>query len=235
MERSRNYKNVFDPSIKFMRGRLENGNWIKNFNPEYPYYEYMYREANAWQVSFYAPHDMKGLIALYGGAVPFEAKLDSLFTVPWNPKYIARNVETMVGQYCQGNQPDHEAPFAYHFIGKPEKSQKIIDYILDSLYGIGAEGLELSGMDDAGEMSAWYVFSALGLYPFSATDPEYIVTAPLFDEIKWTMTNGKVLTIKKPGQGRALKSITVNGTTSNSLFVPHSLFIKGGEVKIITN
>ncbi|HMF73459.1 MAG TPA: glycoside hydrolase family 92 protein, partial [Flavitalea sp.] len=235
MERSHNYKNVFDPSTKFMRGRLENGEWIKNFNPQYPYYEYMYREANAWQVSFYAPHDMKGLIALYGGAAPFEAKLDSLFTVPWNPTYIARNVETMIGQYCQGNQPDHEAPFAYHFIGKPEKSQKIIDYILDSLYGIGAEGLELSGMDDAGEMSAWYVFSALGLYPFSATDPEYIVTVPVFDEVKWTMSNGKVLTIKKPGAGRALKSIIVNGTANSGLFVPHSLFIKGGEVKIITN
>ncbi|RZL17347.1 MAG: glycoside hydrolase family 92 protein, partial [Pedobacter sp.] len=173
MARSQNYKNMFDPSTRFMRGKLANGDWIKPFNPQYPYYEYMYREANAWQVSFFAPHDMPGLIKLYGGPAGFESKLDSLFTIPWNPKYIARNVETMIGQYCHGNQPDHEAPFAYYFIDKPAKSQKILDTIMNNLYGIGEDGLALSGMDDAGEMSAWFVFSSLGLYTFSATDPEY--------------------------------------------------------------
>ncbi|WP_412468843.1 GH92 family glycosyl hydrolase [Pedobacter sp. KLB.chiD] len=234
MTRSKNYKNVFDPATRFMRGRLENGDWIKPFNPQYPYYEYMYREANAWQVSFYAPHDMPGLIELYGGAEGFESKLDSLFTLPWNPKYIARNVETMIGQYCQGNQPDHEAPFAYTFIGKPEKSQKIIDKILNELYGIGEEGLALSGMDDAGEMSAWYVFSALGLYPFSATDPNYIVTAPLFDEIKWKTNTGKLLTITKPGKGRGINQIKVNGQISNGYFISHDLFKNGGKVEIST-
>lgn len=232
--RSQNYKNMFDPSTRFMRGRLENGNWIEPFNPQYPYYEYMYREANAWQVSFFAPHDMKGLIALYGGEKAFEEKLDSLFTVPWNPNYIARNVETMIGQYCHGNQPDHEAPFAYHFIGKPEKSQKIIDTILNNLYGIGDNGLALCGMDDAGEMSAWYVFSALGLYTFSATDPEYIVTVPLFDEVKWKTSSGKVLTISKPKKGRALTSIKVNGKDNPGYFVSHDLFKDGGKIEIIT-
>jgi predicted alpha-1,2-mannosidase len=148
MKRSTNYKNVFDPSTRFMRGRLPNGEWVKNFNPQYPYYEYMYREANAWQVSFFAPHDMEGLVELYGGKDRFEKKLDSFYTVPWNPTYIARNVESMIGQYCHGNQPDHEAPFAYHFVGKPEKSQKIIDTILNSLYGIGKDGLALCGMDE---------------------------------------------------------------------------------------
>jgi len=234
MSRSKNYKNVFDPATRFMRGRLENGDWIKPFNPQYPYYEYMYREANAWQVSFYAPHDMKGLIELYGGAKGFESKLDSLFTVPWNPKYIARNVETMIGQYCQGNQPDHEAPFAYTFIGKPEKSQKIIDKILNELYGIGSDGLALSGMDDAGEMSAWYVFSSLGLYPFSATDPTYIVTAPLFDEVKWKTSTGKVLTISKPGKGRGITDIKVDGKINQGYFISHDLFKNGGRVEIGT-
>jgi len=234
MARSQNYKNMFDPATRFMRGRLENGDWIKPFNPQYPYYEYMYREANAWQVSFYAPHDMKGLIELYGGAKGFESKLDSLFTLPWNPKYIARNVETMIGQYCQGNQPDHEAPFAYTFIGKPEKSQKIIDKILNELYGIGNDGLALSGMDDAGEMSAWYVFSSLGLYPFSATDPSYIVTAPLFDEVKWKTSTGKVLTITKPGKGRGITAIKVNGKTNQGYFISHDLFKNGGKVEIVT-
>ncbi|GAA0562248.1 GH92 family glycosyl hydrolase [Chitinophaga japonensis] len=234
MERSGNYKNVFDPSTRFMRGRLENGDWIKNFNPQYPYYEYMYREANAWQVSFFAPHDMNGLVALYGGKESFEAKLDSLFSVPWNPQYIARNVSSFIGQYCHGNQPDHEAPFAYYFTGKPEKSQRIIDHILDSLYGIGPEGLALCGMDDAGEMSSWYVFSASGLYPFSATDPAYLVTVPVFDEVQWHLDNGNVLTLKKPAAGRHLDAIQVDGKGHEGYFVPHELFRNGGSITIVT-
>lgn len=234
MQRSQNYRNMFDPKTRFMRGRLENGEWIKNFNPQYPYYEYMYREANAWQVSFFAPHDMKGLIELYGGNEQFEAKLDSLFTVPWNPNHIARNVSSFIGQYCHGNQPDHEAPFSYHFIGKPEKSQKIIDTILENMYGIGEHGLALSGMDDAGEMSSWYVFSALGLYPFSPADAEYIVTVPIFDEVRWKLNNDKVLVIKKPEEGRRLSSITVDGKDHKGYFVSHDLFRKGGEIKVVT-
>jgi predicted alpha-1,2-mannosidase len=232
MERSRNYRNVFDTSSHFMRGRLENGSWITPFNPQYPYYEYMYREANAWQVSFFAPHDMNGLVALYGGKANFESKLDSLFTLHWNPNYIARNVSSFIGQYCHGNQPDHEAPFAYYFIGKPEKSQKIIDHILDTLYGIGKDGLALCGMDDAGEMSAWYVFSSSGLYSFSATDPEYIVTVPVFSEVKWKMDNGKTLTVKKTGAGRGLTAIKVNGKKTSGYFVPHTLFKTGGNITV---
>src|SRR5690606_31016517 len=134
MERSGYYKNVFDKSTNFMRGRLENGEWISPFDSEYPYYEYMFREANAWNVSFFVPHDMPGLVELYGGEENFERKLDSLFTVPWNPKHIARNISSFIGQYAHGNQPGHEAPFSYHFIGKPEKSQEIIDNILENYY-----------------------------------------------------------------------------------------------------
>lgn len=234
MARSKNYRNMFDPGTRFMRGRLPNGEWIKNFNPQYPYYEYMYREANAWQVSFFAPHDPKGLIELYGGEKGFESKLDSLFTVPWNPQHIARNVETMIGQYCHGNQPDHEAPFAYYFIGKPEKSQKMIDTILNTLYGIGEDGLALCGMDDAGEMSAWYAFTASGLYTYSATDPEYLVTVPLFDEVKWRTSSGKLLTLTKQGKGRALAAIKVNGKEQKGYFVSHDLFRNGGKIEIIT-
>lgn len=234
MARSKNYKNMFDPSTRFMRGRLENGSWITPFNPQYPYYEYMYREANAWQVSFFAPHDMPGLVELYGGAKGFESKLDSLFTVKWNPEYKARNVETMIGQYCHGNQPDHEAPFAYYFINKPEKSQKMLDTILNSLYGIGDEGLELCGMDDAGEMSAWYVLTATGLYTFSATDPEYLVTVPLFDEVKWKTNTGKQLLITKPKKGRDLTGIKVDGKEIKGYFVSHDLFKNGGKIEIAT-
>jgi len=234
MARAQNYRNVFDPGTKFMRGRQANGQWVKNFNPQYPYYEYMYREANAWQVSFFAPHDMPGLVALYGGPQPFEAKLDSLFTVPWNPAYIARNVSGFIGQYCHGNQPDHEAPFAYYYVGKPEKSQRRLDEIMAKFYNTGEKGLAFSGMDDAGEMSAWYVFGAAGLYPLSAADARYVVTVPLFDEVRWTMPDGKVLTMKKSGASRDLQSIRVNDAANSGYFVPHQLFRTGGWVEVVT-
>jgi predicted alpha-1,2-mannosidase len=234
MERSKNYRNVFDPATRFMRGRLDNGEWVKNFNPQYPYYEYMYREGNGWQLSFFAPHDMEGLIALYGGEQEFESKLDSLFTVPWNPEHIARNVSSFIGQYCHGNQPDHEAPFSYHFIGKPEKSQQVIDNILNNFYGVGEHGLALCGMDDAGEMSSWYVFGALGLYPFSPADDEYIVTVPLFDQVRWRLGNGKELIINKPEGGRNLTEIRVDDKTLDGYFASHDLFRNGGEISVIT-
>ena len=180
MKRSQNYKHMFDPSTGLMRGRLDSGEWIKNFNPQYPYYEYMYREANAWESSFFAPHDTDGLIGLYKSKADFEQHLDSLFTIPWNPNYIAENINTFIGQYCQGNQPDHSFPFLYYFVGKPEKSQAILNTIMSRFYGMGKQGLALSGMDDAGEMSSWYVFAAIGLYPYSPADPRYIVSVPLF-------------------------------------------------------
>jgi len=235
MARSKNYRNVFDSGTNFMRGRLANGQWVKNFNPQYPYYEYMYREANAWQVSFFAPHDMPGLVSLYGGPRAFEAKLDSLFTVPWNPSYIARNVSGFIGQYCHGNQPDHETPFSYYFVGKPEKSQRRLDEIMDRFYGMGKDKLGYSGMDDAGEMSAWYVFSSTGLYPFSAADARYIVSVPVFDEVQWHMPGGKTLTVKHTGTGRTLRSIQVNGATNQGYYVPFALFRDGGEVAISTH
>ncbi|MDT0677877.1 GH92 family glycosyl hydrolase [Autumnicola musiva] len=233
-KRSLNYKNVFDKNTNFMRGKMANGDWVSPFDPQYPYYEYMYREANAWQVSFFAPHDMPGLVEQYGGKEKFEKKLDSLFSYKWNPEHRARNVSGFLGQYSQGNQPNHEAPFSYYFIDKPEKSQAIIDKLLSDYYGIGDEGLALSGMDDAGEMSSWYVFSALGLYPFSPSDPEYLVTVPIFNSVTWKLKDGKTLQIIHQGNSRELKNILINGTNTDEYFVNHSLFENGGEIIVET-
>lgn len=233
-KRSMNYKNVFDPQTHFMRGKLEDGSFITPFNAEYPYYEYMYREANAWQVSFYVPHDMPGLVKLYGSEKEFEQKLDSLFTFPWNPDYIARNVSGFLGQYCHGNQPDHEAPFAYYFINKSEKSQQIIDKLLKEYYGVGEDGLALSGMDDAGEMSAWYVFAASGLYPLSPADNEYLVTLPLFKDIKWNLKDNHSFDIHQDLKSRNIKNIKLNKRMINSYFISHQEFIEGGTLLINT-
>ncbi|WP_205881683.1 GH92 family glycosyl hydrolase [Leeuwenhoekiella sp. ZYFB001] len=230
-QRAKNYKNVFDPETHFMRGKLADGSFISPFDAEYPYYEYMYREANAWQVSFFVPHDMKGLVGLYPSEKAFEQKLDSLFTLPWNPNHIARNVSGFLGQYCHGNQPDHEAPFAYYFINKPEKSQQIIDRLLADYYAVGPTGLAFSGMDDAGEMSAWYVFAASGLYPLSPADNEYLVSLPVFDRVKWNLGRNS-LEIYKEGTSRTLKQIQYNGKTLDGYFIDQEQLMLGGDLKI---
>ncbi len=233
MKRTRNYANVFDPSTGLMRGRLENGDWVKDFNPQFPYYEYMYREANAWESSFFAPHDTKGLIALYKSKEDFEKQLDLLFSIPWNPEYIAQNINCFIGQYCHGNQPDHGFAYLYTFISKQEKTQALLDTIMSRFYGMGAEGLALCGMDDAGEMSAWYIFNAIGIYPYSPADEDYIVTAPLFDKSEVEL-NGKTLTILKPNAGRAISDITYDDRKIDGYFLPHHELTKGKKLVIAT-
>jgi predicted alpha-1,2-mannosidase len=234
MKRSQNYKNMFDPSTELMRGRLENGEWIKNFNPQYPYYEYMYREANAWQSSFFAPHDTAGLIGLYKSSADFEQHLDSLFSIPWNPDYIAMNINSFIGQYCQGNQPDHGFAYLYYFVGKQEKSQAILNTIMSRFYGMGEDGLALSGMDDAGEMSSWYVFNAIGLYPYSPADPNYIVSVPLFKKTTFQMNTGKRVTILKKNAGNRITGITYDGRKVDGYFVAQHDLETGKKLVITT-
>jgi predicted alpha-1,2-mannosidase len=234
-DRSRNYKNVFDHGSGFMRGKLSDGDWVAPFNPEYPYYEYMYREANAWQQTFFVPHDVKGLIKLYGGDRQFENKLDSMFALEWNPEYIARNVCCFIGQYCHGNQPDHHVPYLYYFINKPWKSQMIINQI-QSMYGIGLNDLALPGMDDTGEMSSWYVFTSMGFYPFSPADPYYLLSVPKFRSIEISLDNGKILSIQKHSSGAdsIIKKVTLNGVEIKDYVLSHDALISGGVIDFYT-
>jgi predicted alpha-1,2-mannosidase len=234
MKRSKNYRNVFDPSTGLMRGRLANGEWVKNFNPQYPYYEYMYREANAWQSSFFAPHDTRGLISLYPSKADFEKQLDRLFSIPWNPNYIAENINSFVGQYTQSNQPDHGFVYLYYFVGKQEKSQNLINTILGRFYGMGDLGLALCGMDDAGEMSSWYVFNAIGLYTYSPADPEYIVTVPIFSRVKVTMGDHRTFTIRRKGSGDRMTRIAWKGKPISGYFIRHAQLLEGGRLVITT-
>ncbi|KJF45273.1 GH92 family glycosyl hydrolase [Draconibacterium sediminis] len=233
MKRTSNYKNLFDPSTGLMRGRLENGDWVSDFNAEYPYYEYMYREANAWQSSFFAPHDTKGLIDLYKSEAEFEEKLDSLFSIPWNSSHIARNVSSFIGQYCHGNQPDHSFPYLYTFIGKQEKSQMYLDSIMNRFYGMGEWGNALCGMDDAGEMSAWYVFAAMGIYPYSPADDDYIVSVPIFDSVKLDLGEESQVTITKKNEGRKINDIIIDGNQLDGYFVSYDQLKTGNELIIL--
>lgn len=233
MDRTGNYKNLFDSSTGHMRGRLENGEWIKNFDPQIPYYEYLYREANAWQTTFFAPHDVEGLIGLYPDKIAFETKLDSLFTIPWRG-CEAHNLSVFIGQYCHGNQPDHNFPYLYYFVDKQEKSQEILNHIMDNFYKMGKEGLSLAGMDDAGEMSTWYVLNAIGLYTFSPADPNYIVSVPLFNKINLWMGDNEYCMITKENNGKKIKEITYDGKKNEGYFINHDDLKKSKHLIITT-
>ncbi|HLT89175.1 MAG TPA: GH92 family glycosyl hydrolase [Sphingobacterium sp.] len=234
MARSSNYKNLFDSGTGFWRGRIDDGSWIKDFDPYYPYYAYMYREANGWQSLFFAPHDPEGMIALYPSHEAVDAKLDSLFSEPWRG-YEAHNLTGFIGNYCHGNQPNHSVPYTYYFIGKQEKAQFYLDSIMNHYYDMGADKLAYAGMDDAGEMSAWYVFNAIGLYTYSPADPEYIVTVPLFDKVEFTMGDGNQFTITKNGHGQKIGDISYGGRKINGWFVSHDELKEGKELLITTD
>jgi len=232
MKRSQNYRNVFDPSTGFFRGRVEGGGWMTPYDPYYPYYQHMYREANGWNALFYAPHDPEGVVALYDSYDVVDRKLDSLFTEPWCGLEVA-NMTGFIGNYCHGNQPGHNIPYTYYFIGKQEKSQAVLDSIMNRFYDMGAEKLAYGGMDDAGEMSAWYVFNAIGLYTYSPADPEYIVSVPLFDRVLFDL-DGSTFTIKREGKGRKIDSITYGNEKVEGYFIGHDKLKKGQTLTIHT-
>ena len=236
LKHSQNYKTLFDASTGFWRGKvLRNGKgvWIEDFRPNYPYYQYMYREADAWNSLFFAPHDPMGMVALYPSKQAVEQKLDSLFTTPCGG-YEAWNLTGYLGTYCHGNQPGHSIPFTYYFIDKQEKAQHVLNTLMHEYYGMGKEGLAYAGMDDAGEMSAWYVLNAIGIYTYSPADPEYIVTVPLFDKVHFTLGGGQKFDIIKEGKGEKIKSISIGGQPLQGWFVKHEDLAKGKELRIVT-
>jgi len=234
LRHSQNYKNLFDASTGFWRGKvIRDGiaSWIEDFRPNYPYYQYMYREADAWNSLFFAPHDPQGMVALYPSKQAVEQKLDSLFSVPCGG-YEAWNLTGYLGTYCHGNQPGHSLPFTYYFIDRQEKAQHVLNILLHDYYGMGSDGLAYAGMDDAGEMSAWYALNAIGIYTYSPADPEYIVTVPLFDRVHFTLGSGQSFDIVREGKGEKIQSVTIGGKPLGGWFVRHSDLAAGKELRI---
>ena len=233
MERSKNYKNVFNPENGFFMGRIEGGDWMPKYNPDLPYYQHMYREANGWNSLFYGPHDPEGIVALYESPEIVDAKLDTLFSRPYCGLEVA-NMTGFIGNYCHGTQPGHTIPFTYYFIGKQEKSQAVINQILDRFYDMGKDKLAYAGMDDAGEMSAWYALTAMGIYTYSPADPQYIVSVPLFDKVTFDLGNDQVISISKTGNGNKIKEVTIGGQPLDGYFVNHADLAAGKELVIAT-
>jgi predicted alpha-1,2-mannosidase len=230
LKRAHNYKNVFDPSTGFMRGRTEDGSWISPFDPREPYYNFMMKEASGWSTLWLVPHDVQGLMDLLGGREKFAAKLDEFFTTPYTAKGICRDCTGVIGQYVQGNQPDQQAAYYYDWAGQPWKTQELTRRILRLMYGSDHTGLAFPGMDDQGATSSWYVMSALGFYPVDPSSPDYILGSPIFSRSVIHMGNGKDFTIvarNNSSRNIYIQSATLNGKPWNKPWFSHADIAKG--------
>lgn len=228
-KRAQSYKNLFDASTGFMRPR-KNGNWLSPFDPSEV--NNHYTEANSWQYSFYVPQDMDGLIKLHGGEAAFENKLDNLFSASSQTTGREQaDITGLIGQYAHGNEPSHHMAYLYNYIGKPQKTIQLTHKILNEFYKNSPDGL--IGNEDCGQMSAWYVFSALGFYPVTPGYPMYTTSAPLFEEIKINLENGKTYLITSnstdiKNDSRILASLSSKDKKLYRSSIPHSFIENGG-------
>lgn len=193
MERSQYWKNTFDWNTRFMRPK-KNGGWDAPFDPKEV--NNNFTEGNSWQYSFFVPHDINGMIDFYGGTNAFEKKLDQMFSE--QAETTGRHqvdITGLIGQYAHGNEPSHHMAYLYNYIGKPEKTKKLVHYILDEFYPNSPDGL--IGNQDCGQMGAWYILSSMGLYSVAPGHPRWSVTEPYFDRIKVNFEDGTSRTITK--------------------------------------
>ncbi len=228
-ERAQNYKNVYDPETKFMRGRFRN-TWFAPFDP----YEvnFNYTEANSWQYSFYVPQDLSGLINLMGGKGEFEEHLDKLFTAETETSGSHQvDITGLIGQYAHGNEPSHHMAYLYNFVNKPSKTQERVHEILVGQYQNAPDGI--SGNEDCGQMSAWYIFSAMGFYPVTPASNEYIIGTPLFESSVINLDDDKTFEIiakNLSDKNIYIASASLNGKPLNRSFIYHNEVMDGGKL-----
>ncbi|GGA49757.1 GH92 family glycosyl hydrolase [Dyella nitratireducens] len=232
-KRATNWRNVWDPKTGFMRARLTNGKFREPFDPTSAGYGDDYTEANAWQYSWYVPQDVAGLITAMGGDQAFTHKLDELFDAKVDPS-IFKNVEDitgLIGWYAHGNEPSHHIAYLYDYAGEPWKTQQRLKQIMDNEYGPGPAGL--IGNDDLGQMSAWYIFTALGFYPVTPASDEYAIGRPFVPRAAIHLSNGRTFTISAAPFDDAhpyVGQITLNGKPLDRVYLKHADILAGGEL-----
>jgi len=226
------YKNLFDPAIGWMRPKDSKGNWMKPFDPFHFQHLGAFTEGTTWQYSWYVPHDVNGLINCFGGAQNFEAKLDSVFTITDDKDYDGTDdIYGRIGQYWHGNEPSHHIAYLYNYVGKPWKGQELIRRIIKMQYGNKPNSL--CGNDDCGQMSAWYMFSAMGFYPVAPASGYYVLGSPDLPEVTMNLGNGNQLKVVSKNYGEDnyyVKSVTLNGQTLNRSWISVDEVLKGGEL-----
>lgn len=230
-KRSEYYRNLFHPKTKFFQSKNDKGEWIEPFDP----YQYggngghPFTEGNAWQYFWYVPDNIQALMELTGGTKAFEQKLDTFFTSTYKSEQMNHNASGFVGQYAHGNEPSHHVAYLYNFAGQPWKTQKYVSHILNTLYNNTSSGY--AGNDDCGQMSAWYVFSAMGFYPVNPADGRYIIGSPLLDECTLKLAGNKefrIRTIRKSPEDIYIQSVTLNGKKHKDFFITHQDIMNGG-------
>ena len=236
-DRSAYYKNVFDSKSGYMRPRLTDGSFRKDFDPLDTHGQ-GFIEGNAWNYGLYVPQDIPKMIDMMGGKDRFSEHLDSLFIMGLEDRYISKNEDItrdgIIGNYVHGNEPGHHIPYLYNWTNDPHKTQERIRMIMRTMYGPTMEGL--CGNDDAGQMSAWYVFSALGFYPVTPGSVNYATGSPLVKEAVITLENGRKLTIRAKNQEENhvyVDKILVNGESLEENLLTHRDVIEGGEIVFI--
>lgn len=227
-----NYRNYFDPESELMRGKNSDGSWVTPFDPTGLGHSGDYVEGNAWQWSWFVPQDVEGLIALMGGKERFCARLDTLFTMSSDltgDQRASLDVTGLIGQYAHGNEPSHHIPYLYNYGGQPWKTQALVDYILRTFYKNDPNGI--IGNEDCGQMSAWYVLNALGIYSFCPGNPVYAIGRPLFDEVTVRLPENKTFVIRTHNNSKENKyihSVKLNGKELDGLEIPHQSIVSGG-------
>ncbi len=234
-KRGKNYQYYFDPSVRFMRGRVSDTQWRTPFSPfEARHMKDDFAEGNSWQYTWLVPQDVEGLIQLQGGEKPFIQKLDSLFTIKGDMgKEASNDITGLIGQYAHGNEPSHHITYLYAYVGQPWKTASKVRYILDSLYTPKPDGL--SGNEDVGQMSAWYVWSAMGFYPANPANGAYVMGSPVFDTVDLTVGNGKHFRIQVKNNGPKnlyIQKMKLNGKPYTKNYLLHKDVVKGGNLEI---
>ncbi len=225
------YRNTFDKQCGFASPRYTNGEFKKDLDP-YQTYDEGFIEGNSWNFSFQAPQDVYGLMNLYGGDKLFIKRLDELFKMHLPEKYYVDNEditeEGLVGGYVHGNEPSHHIPYLYAWTSAPWKTQERLCTIMTQMYKNHIRGL--SGNDDCGQMSAWYLFSAMGFYPVCPGTDQYVIGAPFLPYMQVSLPNGKTITIKAPkvsSRNKYIRSIRINGRPYSKLYLTHSQLTNG--------
>ena len=234
VRRSRNYMNVWDPSSGYMRPRKADGSFRDNFDVLSTHGQ-GFIEGNAWNYSLYVPHDPDQLISLMGGKKRFVQHLDSLFTMHLPDEFFAGTEditrEGIIGNYVHGNEPSHHVPYLYNYAGAPRKTQYWTRHIMDTKYLPAPDGL--SGNDDCGQMSAWYIFSALGFYPVAPGSDKYDLGSPLVKDATISLENGRTFTVSTVNQGPEnvyVKKTELNGKKLERLYITHDEIMNGGTI-----
>lgn len=231
MKRSKYYAHYFDSDSGFMRGKLADGSWRLPFDPSRSLHmEDDYVEGNAWQYTWLVPHDPQGLIKLFGGKKQFVEKLDSLFIVSSELNEGASiDITGMIGQYAHGNEPSHHILYLYPYVGEKAKAAKLLHQVYDSFYKATPDGL--IGNEDCGQMSAWYIFSAMGFYPVNPVDGTFIFGSPLLDCVTMNLNNGKKFEIIAHNNSQRniyIKSIKLNGKPYDKFYITYEDIMNGG-------